>query len=83
MEVEFEVYPVDGGWEAVCKKYLVVLSGKTLEDLIDEIKRWVKTRFPGKNVRIILRTRMGEPKYELYVPGPAMPIRVDPDMFRV
>ncbi len=83
MDIEFEVYPTNEGWEAVNRKYLALISGRDMDNLIYEIRRWVRVRFPGKNVRIILKTRQGEPKYELYVPGPAMPLRIDPDMFKV
>ncbi len=83
MDIEFEVYPVNDGWEAVSRKYLAIINGKDLDDLLHEIRRWVKIRFPGKNARIVLKTRAGQPRAELYVPGPALPIHINPDMFRV
>ncbi|GEM_PF-5348962 len=82
MDIEFEIYPLNGGWEAVCRKYLVVLDSDDFDDLIYKIRHWVKTRFPGKNVKIILKTRSGVQRSEIYVPGPAAPIRIDPSMFR-
>ncbi len=83
MEVEFVIRNLGGIWEARCEKYLVILHGDSLEDLVEKIREWVKKRFPGENVRIVLKTLRGELGGELYVPGPARPIRIDPSMFRV
>ncbi len=83
MDVEFEVYEESGKWVARCKDYLVLLESNSLDGLVDEIRRWVRIRFPGKNVKIVLKTRRGEPRFDLYVPGPVLPIKIDPGMFRV
>ena len=83
MDIEFEIYEENGKWVARCKDYLVLLESDSLDGLVDEIRRWVRIRFPGKNVRILLKTRNGEPRFDLYVPGPSLPIKIDPGMFRV
>ncbi len=82
MDVEFEIQQVDGKWQAVCKEYLVILESRDFHDLIDEIRIWVKKRFPDKNVKIILKTSAGDSRSEIYVPGPARPLGIDPSMFR-
>ncbi len=83
MDIEFDIFQTGEKWMGECKKYLVVLEDKTLDGLLDKIEEWVKARFPGENVRIILRNRLGEPRYDIYIPGPARPIEIDPGMFRV
>ena len=83
MDVGFEIYEANGKWFARCKEYLVLLEARSLDDLVDEIRRWAKIRFPGKNVRIVLKTIGGEPRFGRYVPGPVLPIKIDPGMFRV